>query len=70
MITKEPVIHKTVRNGDVVCLDNYPYKTFQVWGKSERGLLLCCTQPIKNSRWFTPQEFDVAKYHLSGQTEV
>ena len=67
---KELVTYETVDILDIVCLNNYPYKPFQVWHKSIHGLMLCCTQPIKNSRWFTPQEFDRAKYHLCGQAEV
>lgn len=69
-ISKKPITHKTVHILDIVCLNNYPYKPFQVWHKSIHGLLLYCTKPIINSRWFTPQEFNKLKYHLSDSREV
>lgn len=69
-ISKEPVTHKTVQDGDIVCLPHWPYKPFEVFNKSDKGLALRCEHPIRNSCWFFKLEFDKAGYHLSDQGET
>lgn len=66
----EPVDFDSVETGDIVSLNEYPYKPFEIAWKMRNRLALECMHP-KQIRCATSRDnFNAAGYWLSTQTET
>lgn len=58
--------HSSVRNGDVVALENYPRKPMEIKNRTADGLTLYISQdPVRTGqRLFSAESFDAMNYHI------